>query len=99
MADLIDRREAIKAIGCGHLSAATIYGRSDEGMMVLAESIRAINSLPSERKKGKWLIAEGACEPDYMECSNCKWITEYYNGLEEEWNYCPHCGADMRENR
>lgn len=45
MDDLISRKEAIKAIRYGHLSAATIYGRSDEGMMALAESIRVINSL------------------------------------------------------
>lgn len=59
MADLIDRQEAIKAIRCGHLSAATIYGRSDEGMMVLAESIRAINSLPS-------------AQPEIIRCKDCK---------------------------
>lgn len=58
MADLIDRQEAIKAIRCGHLSAATIYGRSDEGMMVLAESIRAINSLPSAQPEGYIKIPE-----------------------------------------
>ena len=39
----------------------------------------------------------GACEPDYMECSACGWITEFYGGLEEEWNYCPRCGAKMDE--
>ena len=48
-----------------------------------------------ERKTGRWLISEGACEPDYMECSRGKWITEYYGGLEEEWGYCPNCGARM----
>lgn len=33
----------------------------------------------------------------YMECSECGWLYEYYLGLEEEWNYCPHCGAKMDE--
>lgn len=50
-----------------------------------------------ERKTGKWIINKGACEPDYMECSRCKWITEYYGGLEEEWDFCPHCGCEMRQ--
>ena len=54
-----------------------------------------IENLPSAQKTGKWLVAKGACEPDYMECNKCKWITEYYGGLEEEWDYCPHCGARM----
>lgn len=64
-ADLISRREAIKAIRCGHLSAATIYGRSDEGMIVLAESIRAINSLPS-------------AQPEIIRCKDCKWFIKEY---------------------
>ena len=51
-----------------------------------------------DRKTGKWIIHEGACEPDYLECSRCKWITEYYGGLEEEWNHCPMCGSYMRGN-
>ena len=33
-------------------------------------------------------------EPDgtAMRCNICEWVFEYYAGLEEEWNYCPHCG-------
>lgn len=33
-------------------------------------------------------------EPDrtIMHCNICGWAYEYYAGLEEEWNYCPHCG-------
>ena len=54
-----------------------------------------LKNLPSAQKTGTWLVAKGACEPDYMECNHCGWITEYYGGLEEEWNYCPHCGARM----
>lgn len=42
-------------------------------------------------KVGRWLIL-----PDRaMVCSRCRWITEYYGGLEEEWNFCPCCGAKM----
>ena len=42
-------------------------------------------------KHGKW---EGNFDTS-MECSVCGWLFEYYGGLEEEWNYCPHCGARM----
>ena len=45
-------------------------------------------------KHGRWVI-----EPDerVMYCSFCGWGVEYYSGLEEEWNFCPRCGADMKE--
>lgn len=63
--------------------------------VVGGKSLRmAVNALKQpERKKGKWVI-----EPDrtVMHCNVCGWAFEYYAGLEEEWNYCPHCGADMR---
>lgn len=44
-------------------------------------------------KHGRWVV-----EPDakVMHCNDCNWVFEYYGGLEEEWNYCPNCGADMR---
>lgn len=64
---------------------------------VLDSSCDEYTVINSERKKGKWIIHKGACEPDYMECSRCKWITEYYGGLEETWDFCPHCGCDMRQ--
>lgn len=47
-----------------------------------------------EPKHGRWVI-----EPDatVMHCNVCGWVFEYYGGLEEEWNNCPHCGALMDE--
>lgn len=43
-------------------------------------------------RHSKWVI-----EPDatIMHCNSCGWAYEYYAGLEEEWNFCPHCGAKM----
>ena len=32
-----------------------------------------------------------------MRCNICEWVFEYYAGLEEEWNYCPHCGMRAEE--
>ena len=36
-------------------------------------------------------------EPDatVMHCNVCGLAYQYYAGLEEEWNYCPNCGAKM----
>lgn len=63
---------------------------------------KAIENLPKvkpqEPKKGNWIMTgdyfTGAYESiDYVKCSCC--------GEEslEEGNYCPNCGADMREGK
>lgn len=45
--DLIERDKAKMAVRFGVLSAATIYGRTDEGMTARKEIERAIDELPS----------------------------------------------------
>lgn len=47
----------------------------------------------AEVRHGRMVI-----EPDatVMHCNVCGWAYQYYAGLEEEWNYCPNCGAKMR---
>ena len=47
-----------------------------------------------EVKHSHWVIERGET---VMHCNSCGWAFEYYGGLEEEWNYCPHCGAKMDE--
>ena len=39
--------DAITAVNIGAFSAATIYGRTDEGSTALHETVRAIKALPS----------------------------------------------------
>lgn len=104
MSDLIDREEALKAITFGAFSAATIYGRSEEGMTALKEAIRVIKALPSaEPKKGKWIPHSERCREyigtilayvryDYWFCDTCGYR------VEKGWpiyNFCPNCGARM----
>lgn len=52
----------------------------------------ALDAMPTidPVKHGRWEF-----EPGAMYCSVCGWVYEYYVGLEEEWNYCPNCGARM----
>ena len=49
MSDLIERDKAKMAVRLGMLSAATIYGRTDEGMIARKEIERAIDEVPSEQ--------------------------------------------------
>ena len=63
------------------------------GEYVRTESVRAtIDHMPSAepRKKGKWLLVDAGYY-DYVKCSQC--------GETLFWgkNFCPNCGADMRE--
>ena len=50
----------------------------------------------SERKRGRW-----NCSDDMYEsavCSVCGWdTTEPWDHIRHWFNYCPNCGADMRE--
>lgn len=49
----------------------------------------AIKALENEPKKGKWI--DGFCNICDCACKSDGW------GREIETNFCPNCGADMRE--
>lgn len=55
----------------------------------------AIASLATESKpvvKGKWIPDK--YDPEFkLWCSACNWTAEY------PYNFCPNCGADMREEK
>ena len=44
-------------------------------------------------RHGRWQVNEMFDYKD-MTCLSCGWLFECH---EEEWNYCPHCGAKMDE--
>ena len=50
--DVISRQAAIDAVKCGALSAAMVYGRTDEGSTALYETVKAIKALPSAQPEG-----------------------------------------------
>ena len=77
--DAISRDDAIMAVKTGALSAATIFGRTDEGATAYYETVKAIKALPSAQLDPQ--------EIGYWECSNAllkMWIDnvltdgEYY---------------------
>ena len=49
---------------------------------------------PAARQRGKWIEQAGAVG---YECSVChKWLDVFQGSAD--MNFCPHCGADMRED-
>ena len=56
---------------------------------------KTIVSKVSERKKGKWLCSDDLYETAV--CSCCGWdTTEPWQHIKSWFEFCPHCGADMR---
>lgn len=49
-------------------------------------------TIEPERKKGKWTVKEGELL-SLDECSVCRKIVIH---RAPHYNFCPHCGADMR---
>ena len=67
----------------------------------LWKEINKLETTEEPRKRGEWIpisydgYADGYPVYDEYECSEC----EYTHSGEEDTltNYCPNCGADMRE--
>ena len=55
------------------------------------------------KKKGKWIEYPESLEyedvycDDQIVCSNCHHVFNIIDNCTEEFDYCPHCGADMTE--
>lgn len=67
-----------------------------------ANDIMRFPSAEPERKKGEWveypdcLRYEGAYADDQISCSACHHTFNIMDNCTEEFDFCPHCGADMR---
>lgn len=63
----------------------------DTAMQISIDDVRELPSVEPERAKGhwKWRTSYGI---DRCKCSKCG-----LGSWEMEFNYCPYCGADMRE--
>jgi hypothetical protein len=70
---------------------------TEEGYIGTIKGI--VDSMPTiepERKKGKWIKGVGENGITTSEfCSCCRYENKHWC----DWNFCPNCGADMREGR
>ena len=96
MSDLIKRSDAIKAIWGDDINP------SEDGMVFESQShidrdIRLISS--ADRPQGEW-IAQTENYHSHWVCSECgAWALLEYNEQMCLSNFCPNCGADMRERK
>ena len=69
--------------------------RSKSQMLTVLDSVPPVEAL--ERKYGKWIEIDDGLVKGY--CSQCGWLSYYYENEIIGMNYCPNCGADMREGK
>lgn len=89
MSDLINRQDAIDAVSEGCEEWRGIFSRCEANLL----------SLPPAQKKGEWIKCSDTAF--YWMCSECGaylfWRKEkYLLRKDDEANFCPNCGADMR---
>ena len=103
--DTISRRDAIDV-----LNGLQLKKHMPQETQVTLESAKAImRLLPSAgpRPKGRWEEMEvtpicdaGIEEVQAMRCSECKrWLTTPYMYYLTKYDFCPNCGADMRQKK
>ena len=63
------------------------------------EAIDLAIKVLEERLQGEWKTVEGYDGDEYYECSNCgePWILMAGTPKDNNMNFCPVCGADMRK--
>lgn len=73
---------------------------AEEPYKAFCEFIDSISPVKSqEPKTGKWkVVSDGYGDNAYIcECSECKDTVWVYKVADRKWNYCPNCGAKMKE--
>lgn len=91
--DAISRQEALDAFGLSEKTRK--YGGDHSGYdpMMLYEIQGVIENLPSvsTEKTGRWIEQKDVNGNIYYDCSECD------GGAIGKYEYCPFCGARMRE--
>ena len=106
MDDLISRRAAIDALG----EEPEVWSDDDDYALGLnnqwhydVNALKAVSPAPSTPTwiHGRWIKMTGMMPPEYFghyECSECGWHLSHRDKTKEtELQFCPHCGARMKE--
>jgi hypothetical protein len=87
MSELIDRNKA-------YLAIEDLKKIHFDRTVVLSKAQKTIMELPTvEPKTGHWIIyTVSPFDGEDVKCSECG-----QKGCATYWDFCPNCGADMRE--
>ena len=90
MDDLISRQDAIDIM---HEWLANVFGvNSTSSRIGVFRQLRELPSVTQNPKTGKWIkITPASYGFSGFRCSNCNEL------MYGKTNFCPNCGADMRE--
>ena len=98
MDDAISRRAVLKLL-------SPIPPEEAMTKAILIQSVKQMDAAQPEWKRGKWIIKDNPGTGWYrVTCSECgEDVTStapcigFYPNAKVTWDYCPNCGADMRE--
>ena len=91
MSDMISRQEVLKL-----LHALPPEEAMTKAMLI--QSVKQMDATQPERKRGKWIEDDDGWDEVIWRCSECDAVFTLVDGTpeENEYYFCPHCGADMR---
>lgn len=93
MDDLISRRVAIDAFWKLDIELRP------SAIDAIADMLKTLPYAQPERNPGKWMAVQYGDDDGFIfaRCTVCKWESgEAFDLAKRRYNYCPHCGADMR---
>ena len=110
MAEYIEREKLAEALKIWQNTLIEAYGEDDEYVRCLNSVLLGVDNAPAadvrENKRGKWIsvfddetiipIKDGAPQ-GCCYCSVCGDLLVASDEYEVKGNFCPNCGADMRE--
>jgi hypothetical protein len=99
MARLIDADRALEIVRDQGIAHPNAYHLTNYATLILQEA-PTIEAKPVVH--GEWVITEDDWHSlTLMKCSECgeEWCFEFDETDFPNYNYCPACGADMRERK